>query len=174
MHFDMITKTALSAKAKTAPGELKACAPNRFRLLIGDLTMVSDGRTLWRFSSKTNQVAIENAGADPAYNPLEWLRLHRSDFRRSEAGMEKWNSRDVWHIVFEDPKRDLNVAKFHAWVDTKGLRPIELTLDDGEGNLTSYKVRKIQTAKEFAKDTFVFRPKEGTEIFDQRDFGSGQ
>lgn len=168
MRFEITTTMAISGKKTTSQGELKACSPDRFRLEMNDLTVTSDGRTLWRHSSKTNQTVVQDAGKGQTYNPLDWLRFHKEDFRQSGAKKENRNGRSTWHISFLDPKTDLNVREFHLWLDWGTLQPNEMTLDDGEGNLTSYKIRKIRPAKDFPKETFVFAPPKGAEIFDQR------
>jgi len=78
IDFSLITQAAESAP-ETQKGKARIKA-DQFNLELPDRTMVSDGKTLWVYLKKRNEIQIQDAGSvteDPI-SPYRLIKIHES------------------------------------------------------------------------------------------------
>lgn len=131
---------------------------NSFRLTLQDQEISSDGKTLWTYLKKRNEVQINDAAEiqnDPL-SPYRLIQIHDSpDFTYVTAGTSKVNGVLCDVIDFKPLDKNAEFFKIKAEIDRakKQYKTISLYLKNGDQYTLSL---SSQVNQNFADTTFVW------------------
>lgn len=150
-------------------GTLYLKKKNKYRMELGNQTIVTDGKTVWSFSVPNNQVLIDNFKLDErSMTPERLLTGSSGDFYATLIGNEKLGKVDVVVLKLV-PKDDESIIKsMKLWVDesTWFIKKVELV--DVNGKETEYVVDDLQVNVGLQDSRFVFKISEGVQVVDLR------
>ncbi len=155
LSFDF-TYTAAESKPMAQKGKV-SIKNKSFRLELNDQEMTCDGKTLWTFIKKRNELQIQDATEilnDPL-SPYKMLQIHDSpDFTYIMSGSVKVNGQDRDVVEFKPLDTKAEFFKIRAEIDRskKQYRKISLFLKNGDQYVLTL---MSQTAKALADRYFT-------------------
>lgn len=113
-------------------------------------TMWFDGKTLWTYMSKNNEVNVTNPSEAQlqALNPYNFIHMYKKGFSYT---MTKSASAFVVHLTATDAKR--KVQEMFITIENKGYTPTEVKMRQGQ-KWTTFTVKNLKATK---LDDNVFR-----------------
>jgi len=117
-EFSLVTQAAES-EPNTQKGKAQIKG-DKFNLDLPDRRMVSDGKTLWIYLKKRNEIQIQEAGSitDDPVSPYRLIRIHESqDFVYIWSGESKINGMACDVIEFKPLDTQLEYFKIKAEID---------------------------------------------------------
>ena len=148
---------------------------DKFRLLMDDQIIVSDGKTTWVYVKKNNEVQINTA--DPAgtesgfLTPKDLLRRYqKGDFLYTISEKTKEGGKLLTQIEFKPKDKNSEYSKLRLAVDekTQSIQSIRAFAKDG-GRYT-FAISKLTPNKAFGAGEFTFDTKKypGVKVEDLR------
>lgn len=150
-------------------GTLYLKKKNKYRMELGNQTIVTDGKTVWSFSIPNNQVLIDNFKLDErSMTPERLLTGSSGDFYATLIGNEKLGKVDVVVLKLVPKDDDSIIKSMKLWVDesTWFIKKVELV--DVNGKETEYVVDDLQVNVGLQDSRFVFKISEGVQVVDLR------
>lgn len=129
IDFSLVTQSAeASPVTQKGKAEIKA---DKFKLDLPDRLMVSDGKTLWIYLKKRNEIQIQDAGtilADPI-SPYRLIKIHEStELVYIWTGEDKSNGSVSDMIEFKPLDNQAEYFKIKVEVDRAKSRYKKITL----------------------------------------------
>jgi outer membrane lipoprotein carrier protein len=168
-QFEQHVKYGYSNIEQTFQGTLLMKKPNRYRLESEHQTIVTDGVTVWSYSSANNQVIInkyiENSSS---LSPEQFLLNLPAHYYTSLLGSEKSMTGTIvlLKLVPKDDRSFIKSVKLsieeHGWLVRK---IVILDVNDTE---TTYTIKDMKLNTDIKEKAFIFEKPEGAEIVDLR------
>jgi outer membrane lipoprotein-sorting protein len=152
----------LAGETQITEGSIYLASGNRFRIETENLTLVSDGKSIWQYSPSQKQVIIDRIDPlKPNASPErpEWVREERE-------GRARFAVIQLHREETADPRT------VEAWVDSERFLVVRLSYTDGAGNRHRYELDGIEIAQQ-PDDRFEFDIPEGVVVVDMRRPGGG-
>ena len=168
-QFEQHIRFGFSNIEQSFRGTLMMKKPNRYRIESEHQTIVTDGTTVWAYSTANNQVIIDTYKENNnSISPEQFMLNLPSNYYASVLGSEK-NSEGTVILLKLVPKDDRSFVKSvklsveeHGWL----VRKI-MILDVNETEPT-YTVKDIKLNTSLKEKTFAFETPEGAEVVDLR------
>ena len=168
-QFEQHVRFGFSNIEQTFRGTLMMKKPNHYRIESEHQTIVTDGVTVWAYSTANNQVIIDKYKENNNSLSLEQFMLNLpANYYASVLGTEKSSEGTIIHLKLV-PKDDRSFVKSvklsveeHGWL----VRKI-MILDVNETE-TTYTVKDIKLNTNIKEKTFAFETPEGAEVVDLR------
>jgi outer membrane lipoprotein-sorting protein len=143
------------------------------RLILSTPDIVSwfNGKTLWTYMSRTQEVNVSNPDGDElqSINPLLILKNYKKDFNVSYIGEStSHNNKLSYDIMLIPPKKD-GIDRIELQIEKSTFLPAKIVMlmkNDIRNNVTINKIKSI----DIADGEFIFPEKEypNVEIVDLR------
>jgi chaperone LolA len=168
-QFEQHVRFGFSNMEQTFRGTLMMKKPNHYRIESEHQTIVTDGVTVWAYSSANNQVIIDKYKENSnSLSPEQFMLNLPANYYTSVLGSEK-SSEGTVILLKLVPKDDRSFVKSvklsveeHGWL----VRKI-IILDINETE-TTYTVKDIKLNTSIKEKTFVFETPKGAEVVDLR------
>jgi outer membrane lipoprotein carrier protein len=150
-------------------GSLDMKKGNKYRVELGDQTIVTNGETVWSYSAPTNQVLIDNFKVDErSFTPERVLSAAPEDFTPTLLGNEKIGDTEaiVLKLLPKDDQSFLESMKL--WVDQKEWLIKKVEMVDQNGKLTEYIVKEIRINVGLQDSQFTYHIPADAEVVDLR------
>ena len=136
-----------------------------FRVTVGSETYVSDGKTIWTYNSKANQVVIRNlADVD--------LALHPSRLFVSYIGVypfrEKERTNGMALLSWSTDSSTVPYTSIRVWVQIKTGTITKCVMTDRNKNLFTYTFTNTVFGKKVPKEAFDFVIPKNAQVVDSR------
>lgn len=169
LRFSQRVKFEMAKIEHQVTGTLFLKKENKYRVELGDQTIVTNGETVWSYSLPNNQVLIDHFKMnDRTFSPERILTGAPEDFTATVVGRESMGKGGV--IVLKMIPRDEQtfVRSMKFWVDdaTWMIRRVELV--DANGKETRYTVTDVRINVGLQDSRFTYQIPEGAEIVDLR------
>jgi outer membrane lipoprotein carrier protein len=169
LRFSQTVRFSMSKVEQRLDGTLLMKKGNRYRVETDEMTVVTDGETVWSYSRINNQVLIDRFKLDErSFSPERILMAAPADFSASLLGHEKVGKSEtvVLKLLPATDQSFLSVLKL--WVDEVDhlIRKVEMT--DANGKETTYVVTEIRINSGVTDGRFTYRIPEGVETVDLR------
>lgn len=168
-QFVQHIKFGFSNIEQTFSGTLIMKKPNHYRIESEHQTIVTDGTTVWAYSTANNQVIIDKYKENRnSISPEQFLLNLPTNYYATLLGTEKSSTgtRVLLKLVPKDDRSFIKSVKIsvdeHGWL----IRKI-MILDVNETE-TTYTVKEIKLNTNIKEKTFVFETPEGAEVVDLR------
>ncbi len=142
---------------------------NRYRLELGEQTIVTNGTIVWSYSQATNQVIIDKFKMDERLlTPEKVLTGAPEDFIPSSLGKERIGDMDViaLKLVPRDDRSFLSLLKL--WVDGSSWLIRRAEVVDANGKTTEYEIEDVKMNIGLDDDLFTYEIPAGADVVDLR------
>jgi outer membrane lipoprotein carrier protein len=169
IRFSQKTRFELSKVEQNVSGTLFLKKTNKYRLETDEQTLLTNGETVWAYSTARNQVLIDHFKIDEnAVTPEKILAGTPTDYSLTLLGRDRIGKTEVVALKLI-PKNDQSMVKtLKLWVDnaTWFIKKAEIT--DVNGKQTEYLVIEMKTNIGLEDSRFIYKVPEGTEVVDLR------
>lgn len=167
--FTQVQIWELAEEESKVSGKLYMKDIDTFRIELENNFILSDGKTVWRYSLENNQVLIENIKeGDNTILPGQ-LIFEFTDIYEMKDFFEKKEGEKLFYVLNlvspEGKERFINKLKVKV---TEEFIPVEIVSFDLDDNQTTYYLSNSQINKEISVDKFLFTKPENTEVIDLR------
>ncbi len=160
----------LAGETQTTVGRIHLAGRDSVRIETGDVTIVSDGRTIWQYTPAQKQVIIDRV--DPArevVTPGQLFSAYTDDvnatwLREERLGRLRMAVLRLERLTQADPR------VIDVWVDTRDLLVVRLEYRDGAGNNHRYVLDEVTVTVQ-DPTLFTFPIPEGVTVVDLRPGG---
>lgn len=169
LRFAQTVRFSLSKVEQRLEGTLLMKKGNKYRVETDDMTVVTDGETVWSYSRINNQVLIDRFKMDErAFSPERILMAAPADFSASLVGREKVGKIETvaLKLVPVTDQSFLSVLKLWVGEGDHLIRKVEMV--DANGKETTYVVTEIRINTGVTDGRFTYRIPEGVESVDLR------
>jgi outer membrane lipoprotein-sorting protein len=146
-------------------GRLMYKKENQFRLDLKNMTIVSDGYTVWNYNKKENRVVIDDVRDSESF-PFSFNTLLNDYPSRSSLSSSKEGNLNVLTLI---PKRGsgLNFNRARLWINSDYL--IErISLETGQEGEVNIRISDYKINQNLSESLFNFIIPEGSRIIDLR------
>jgi chaperone LolA len=168
-QFEQHVRFGFSNIEQSFHGTLMMKKPNHYRIESEHQTIVTDGVTVWAYSTANNQVIIDKYKENSnSLSPEQFMLNLPVNYYASVLGSEKFSEGMVilLKLVPKDDRSFVKSVKLsveeHGWL----VRKI-IILDVNETE-TTYTVKDIKLNTNIKEKTFAFETPEGAEVVDLR------
>lgn len=169
VKFSSRMKFAIAKVEQHSNGTLEFKKEHKYRVVLEDQTIVTNGETVWSYSASSNQVLVDSFKLDERMmSPERILTAAPRDFSATIFGREKSGKRDL--IVLKlVPKGDQSTLKsMKLWVDDDEWLIRKVEMIDLNGTETAYTVNDMRLNIGLEDARFSFQVPEGTTVVDLR------
>lgn len=136
------------------------------------IKIYSDGKTIWNYMKKGNQVTISNledSGSD-LMNPSSMFSIYEKGFKSKFISEKNISGKTICNIELTPEKGQENVKNVKLAVDKSAMFLKSAVLKSNDGNEYSIEIKNYDTDKDFQESEFVFDPSKikNIEVIDLR------
>ncbi len=169
VQFEQHVKLGFSNIEQNFSGTLKMKKPKHYRIESEHQTIVTDGITVWAYSTENNQVIVDNYKENSnSISPEQFMLNLPENYYVSLLGQEKQLIGNVvlLKLVPKDDRSFVKSVKISIEEDDWVVKKIVI-LDVNETE-TTYIVKDFKLNTNIKEKTFKFETPEGTEVVDLR------
>ena len=169
LRFSQHVKFSMGRIEQDVQGKLFIKKENKYRVELEDQTIVTDGKTVWSYSARNQQVLIDNFKLDErSFSPEKILVAAPADFSANLLGREKIGKSDVVVLKLIPRAEDAFVKTLKLWVNENDWLMKKVELTEVSGKETSYLVNDIKVNIGLQDSRFIYQIPEGAEVVDLR------
>jgi outer membrane lipoprotein carrier protein len=168
-EFTQHVKFGFSKIEQSFAGILRMKKPNKYRIESEYQTVVTDGATVWSYSSVNNQVLIDRYKENQnSISPEKFLLTIPAQYYATRLGREKLG--EIQTIALKlVPKDDRSFVKsVKVWVEEGSWVVQKVTIVDINETETTYTLKSIKLNTNLKEQVFTFVPPTGAEVVDLR------
>ncbi len=160
---------ALAGETQSLSGKLYLKKGDRYRIETETQTIVTDGKTVWTYSSEKSQLFIDNMEKSKE-NPLprDLLVKYTSDFNAKYLRSDKLNETDCHVLLLTAREEDAFAQSVVVWVDKKSFVALQIEQRDLNDNITVYRLQNLALNAKLAEQLFTFTAPSEAEVIDLR------
>jgi outer membrane lipoprotein carrier protein len=168
LRFTQEAKFPVSHVEQRINGTLQMRKGNRYRVETEDMTVVTDGTTVWSYSRGTNQVLIDHFSMDERmFSPERILTAAPEDFAAVLLGKEKIGTHETVVLKLTPTEEGL-VKTLKIWIGESDHLTRKVEMVDASGKETTYLVSDLRVNTGVPESRFTFKAPEGAEVVDLR------
>ncbi len=167
MDFTQTTKSEIFSTEKKTRGKMYLKNPDKFRIDNPSQNIVTDGKLLWFFSEKNNQVTIHKLNESKnIFKPHDYIYNFRDNYKPQLEKDEKVDKRSCFKLILTPIKEDLFITRMILWIDKKDFLVRKLEYQDMNDNQVSLVFTRIKINSDLEDSQFVFTPPKGADVVD--------
>jgi len=144
---------------------------NKYKVVMTDQDMISDGKSQWTYLKKDKEVqvsTVENTG--DALNPAQIFTLYEKGFKYLFTGEKKIGGKVYQMIDLSPVDTKKSYFKIRLGINKAAKQIASVLIFDKNGNKYTYDVKTFVPNVKVAASTFTFDPKKypGVEVVDLR------
>jgi outer membrane lipoprotein-sorting protein len=146
-------------------------ATNKYKVVMTDQDMISDGKSQWTYLKKDKEVqvsAVDNSS--DALNPAGIFTLYEKGFKYLYTGEKKEGTKTYQMIDLSPVDTQKSYFKIRLGIDKSAHQIANVLIFDKNGNKYTYVVKTFTANVKVPAGTFGFDPKKypGVEVVDLR------
>jgi len=158
----------VSKKEQTIVGKLTFKKGNKYKIEIGEQTIITDGKTVWTYSKSNKQVLVNDYQEDEGMlTPDKIMTALPKQYTSEIIGKEKLDKLNTI-VVKLQPKEKSSHKFIQVWVDGSESLMRKIQAHHSNGNTTTYNIDEIKTNTGIPDSFFVFDAPKGVEVIDMR------
>ncbi|MXV52560.1 outer membrane lipoprotein carrier protein LolA [Pedobacter sp. HMF7647] len=144
---------------------------NKFKLVLKDQEMISDGKTQWTYLKEEKEVQVNNSPADNSqFNPAQLFNMYQKGYKYVYPGDSKVNGKicNVIELAPLDTKG--SVFKIRLSIDKATKSLVNALIFDRNGNRYTYAITSFVPGIKVSESIFTFDKSKypGVEVVDLR------
>jgi outer membrane lipoprotein-sorting protein len=129
----------------------------KFRLDMGNQTVISDGKTMWTYLKESNEVQINNFDSKAlGINPAEIFTMYEKGFLYAYMGDQTVNGKSCYAIELTPTDKKQTYFKIKMYVDKKTNNIVQSKIMEKNGNIYTYDITTFTPNVELAETFFTF------------------
>jgi outer membrane lipoprotein-sorting protein len=144
-----------------------------YKLVMGDITVLSDGTNVWTYSKKTNEVMVdlaEDVYDEEGIEPAQLFTIWETGFKNQYVALETLDGKSCHAIkLFPKLPKDKSYHTIKLYIDEKAMEMKRAIIYGKEGNEIIYDLNSFDTgyinSSEFKFDKTKYP---GVEVIDNR------
>lgn len=142
---------------------------NRFAVDIGDMAILSDGKTVWQFLKKEKEVNVSTYDPKEGFSLERVFRIYDQDMKVRLDRTETYKGRTVHKISLFPISDTTDYFRVEVWIDAAQELPQRMRISNRDGTVVEYELRSFSTAP-IPDSVFVFDVKRhpGVQVIDLR------
>lgn len=168
IKFDKHVKLGFSSIEQDFNGTLYMRKPNKYRLEVEDQILVTDGITVWAYTSTNNQVIIDKYKENSnVISPEQFMLNLPQNYYVSIIGSQKSKGETIQlKLIPKDDRSFVKSVKLYIEKSNWMIRKIVI-LDMNETE-TTYVIQNMEINKDISLKTFTFELPSDAEVVDIR------
>jgi chaperone LolA len=168
LRFAQTVRFPVSRVEQRISGTLQMRKGNHYRVETEDMTVVTDGTTVWSYSRGTNQVLIDHFSMDERmFTPERVLTAAPEDFTPVLLGKEKIGTSETL-VLKLTPTESGPIKTLKLWIGESDHLTRKVEMVDANGKETTYLVSDLRVNTGVPEGRFTFKAPEGAEVVDLR------
>jgi outer membrane lipoprotein-sorting protein len=168
VRFTQAVKFPVSRVEQRVSGVLQMRKTNHYRIETGEMTVVTDGATVWSYSRATNQLLIDRFVADDrTFSPERILTAAPEDFSAVLVGKEKVGGQETY-VLKLIPSGEGFITMLKLWIAESDYLTRKVEMVDANGKETTYLVSDLRVNPGIPESRFTLPVPEGAEVVDLR------
>jgi outer membrane lipoprotein carrier protein len=150
-------------------GSLWLSGKDKFHLFLPEVEMISDGRTLWKYSRENKQVVVENfeesgENVHPSQILFDFLKCKPRGMKEVVEKKKKYLQIDL-----DVPGNSKSYDSLQVFLETESFAPYKIKTVDAADNKAVYTITSIKRNVKFKEKSFQFTVPRGVEEVDLRE-----
>ncbi len=166
--FVQTSKLRFRENELSQSGSVKIKRGNKYRIILSDQEIVTDGKTVWIYSPVTKQVLIDNFKENSlAFSPEKFLQGFPKNFIAGNVQKEN----DLLKVSLIPSSKKNNSAVFSAlamWIDQKDWSIAKIEYTDRNQTKNSVVLTKRMFNSGISESQFQFVPNDSMNVVDAR------
>jgi outer membrane lipoprotein-sorting protein len=168
VRFTQAVKFPVSRVEQRVSGVLQMRKTNHYRIETGEMTVVTDGATVWSYPRATNQLLIDRFVADDrTFSPERILTAAPEDFSAVLVGKEKVGGQETY-VLKLIPSGEGFITMLKLWIAESDYLTRKVEMVDANGKETTYLVSDLRVNPGIPESRFTLPVPEGAEVVDLR------
>lgn len=142
---------------------------NKFAVDMGDIAILSDGKTVWQFLKKEKEVNISTYDPKEGFSLDRVFRVYDQDMKVRFDKTETVQGRTVHKVSLFPLSDTTEYFRVEVWIDAQTELPQRMRLSNRDGTVVEYQLKGYDT-RPLADSLFVFDVKKhsGVQVIDLR------
>jgi outer membrane lipoprotein-sorting protein len=143
----------------------------KFRLELGEQTLICDGKTLWTYLKEVNEVTVSPfEPTEGELSPTNLFTIYEKGFESYYIGESNRGKNKVHTIDIVPTDKKKSFFKIRLVIDRQKEQIVQAVVFDKNGSLYTYNINNFKTNLVIADATFAFDKKQfpGVEVVDLR------
>lgn len=142
---------------------------NKFSVDLGDMAILSDGKTVWHFLKKEKEVNISQYDPKESFSLDRIFRIYDEDMKVRFDKTETAKGRILHKISLFPISENTDYFRIEVWVDAQTELPQKMRISNRDGTVVEYELRDYNT-QVIPDSVFVFDVKKypGVQVIDLR------
>lgn len=170
--FSFTLNNAQAKVKETQQGTLLVKAnANKYKVLMTNQDLISDGKVQWTYLKNDKEVQISNVDlSGDALNPAKIFTLYEKGFKYLYTGENKVGSKTYQMIDLSPTDTKKSVFKVRLSIDKATKQIANVVIFEKNGNTYTYNVKTFSPNVKVPETTFAFDAKKypGVEVVDLR------
>ncbi len=168
ISFTQKSQFSFSKKEQTFSGKLTMKKGNKYKIEVGEQTIITDGKTVWTYSKSNKQVLVNEYQEDEEMlTPDKIMTALPKEYKSEIIGKEKVGKYNTT-IVQLHPKETSSVKIMKLWIDESEWLMRRIQIQDASSNSTTYTIDEMKMNVGVADSIFNFKAPDGVEVIDMR------
>jgi len=170
--FSFTLESPQNKAKETQQGTLIAkAAANKYKVIMTDQDMISDGKSQWTYLKKDKEVQVSAAdNSNDALNPAKIFTLYEKGFKYLYTGEQKVGAKVYQLIDLSPTDTKKSYFKIRLSIDKAAKQVASVLIFDKNGNKYTYAIKSFLANAKIPESTFAFdaRRYPGVEVVDLR------
>ncbi|MCX7605745.1 MAG: outer membrane lipoprotein carrier protein LolA [Bacteroidia bacterium] len=142
---------------------------NRFAVDLGDIAILSDGKTVWQFLKKEKEVNVSTYDPKEGFSLERVFRIYDQDMKVRHDRTETYKGRTVHKVSLFPISDTTDYFRVEVWIDAQTELPQRMRISHRDGTVVEYELKSYDT-QPIPDSAFVFDVKQhpGVQIIDLR------
>lgn len=143
----------------------------KFRLELGEQTLICDGKTMWTYLKEVNEVTVSPfEPTEGELSPTNLFTIYEKGFESYYIGESNRGKNKVHTIDIVPTDKKKSFFKIRLVIDRQKEQIVQAVVFDKNGSLYTYNINNFKTNLVIADATFAFDKKQfpGVEVVDLR------
>lgn len=142
---------------------------NKFRLDLSDMLLICDGKTLWQYLKKENEVTLMPFDPKEGFSLEKVFRIYDQDMKVRLDHTDYAKGRKIHKISMFPISDTTDYFRVEVWIEEASSLPQRMRFSHRDGTVVTYELRNFVAAK-FPDNLFTFDPRQypGVQTVDLR------
>ncbi len=168
--YTLENRADTTQKRISRTGTLRYHQPkNRFAVDLGDIAVLSDGKTVWQFLKKENEVNVSTYDPKEGFSLERVFRIYDQDMKVRLDKTETYKGRTLHKVSLFPISDSPEYFRVEVWIDGQTELPQRMRISNRDGTVVEYELKNYNT-QPIPDSVFVFDAKRypGVQVIDLR------
>lgn len=128
---------------------------NKFAVDLGDIAVLSDGKTIWQFLKKEKEVNVSSYDPKEGFSLERVFRIYEEDMKVRLDKTETYKGRTTHKISLFPISDHTDYFRVEVWIDAQTELPQRMRISNRDGTVVEYELKNYNT-QPIPDSAFVF------------------